>query len=171
MVATPTPAIASPVRYSKTQDSWVYVLPTCADITAPTRAELIAGTRIDKVIPKDGVAGFSGTESTITTDDLASGITIPLHDGEDWSAGSTITAYADKGYTATGGVDIRSVLAKDSDVVVVLFDSDDTPGKTCDLFKVHVGAHTKSRSGAATIDIACTFTDVPAQNVAVPTNP
>jgi len=165
MVAT---AIASAVRYSKTKNSAVYVLTDCADYTSPTRAELDAGTRIDKVIPKDGISGFAGTESTITSDDIFSGDTIALHDGEDWSSGSSITAYADKGYTATNGTDIRSVLAKDSDVFIVLFDSQDTPGLCMDVFPVHIGAHTKSRSSDSTIDIACTFTDVPATDVAVP---
>lgn len=160
--------IPAPIRYSKTLNSTVYVVPTVADITAPTRSELDAGTRIDNVIPKDGISGFAGTETTVTADDLMSGYTLAVHDGEDWSSGSTITAYCDQDETASAGTDIRNVLTKGSNVVIVLFDSTDTAGKTMDVFPCYIGAHTKSRTGMATIDIACTFTGVPVSNVAVP---
>jgi hypothetical protein len=158
------PDITAAVRFSHTLNQTVYVCPAMADYTNPTRSELNAGTRIDSVIPKDGIGGFAGTESTVTTDDLKSGVTIPLHDGEDWSGGSTITTYASKSGTQAH----TGVLAKGSTVYVVLFDSTDTAGLKMDVFPCFVGAQTKARSGAATVESALTYTGVPAQNVTVP---
>lgn len=167
MVATPIP---SPVRFSKTLNSTIYIVPTIANISAPTRTELDAGIRIDGVVPKDGVAGFAGSEVTVTADDLMTGYTLPIHDGIDWSSGSTITGYLSHGETATGtgASDIRTVMATGTNVYVVLFDTIDSVGLTMDVFPCFIGAQTKSRSGVATVEIACTFTGVPALNVAVP---
>lgn len=151
------------VRYSNTLNKCVYVLPTAADYTAVTRAELDAGTRIDGEIPKDGISGFAGSEQTITADDLKTGITIPVHDGEDWSSGSTINAYLSK-----TGTDVRSVLPKDSNQVIVIFDSTDTAGQKMDVFPVFVGSHQKSRSGMAMVTVGLTFTGVPSVDQTVP---
>lgn len=160
MVATD---IAAAVRYSNTLNKTVYVCPTMVDYTSPSRAELNAGTRIDRVIPKDGIAGFAGSESTITADDLKTGVMIPVHDGEDWSQGSTINAHLSK-----SGTDIRSVLTKGTSLYIVIFDSTDTAALKMDVFPVFVGSAQKSRSGLAMVTIGCTFTGVPAVDVTVP---
>ena len=157
------PDIATATRYSNTLNKTVYVLPACADITAPTRAELNAGTRIDSVIPKTGITGFSGTQSTITSDDLKTGMTLSINDGEDWSQGSTIEAHLSK-----SGTDIRSVLPKGQSKFIVMFDSTDTAGLKMDVFDIYVGSAEKSRSGLAMVTLGCTYNQVPAIDVTVP---
>ena len=157
------PKINPAVRYSNTINEVVYWVPTMADYTNPTRAELDAGTNITGVIPKDGISGFSGSEQTQTTDDLASGKTLPLHDGEDFSQGSSINAWKSK-----TGTDIRTVMPKYSSGNLVIFDAGDTAGGTMDVFPAYVGSHQKSRSGPAMVTIGLSYTGVPAENITVP---
>lgn len=153
------------VRYSHTLNQTVYILTTAADYNALTRAELDAGVRVDGEIPKDGVSGFSGTEQTITSDDNRTGNSIPLHDGKDWSQGSSINFHLSQ----TGAVDdIRSVAPENSTRIVVIFDSTDTAGLEMDVFPVRVGSLTKSRSGEAMGTLNFTYTGVPSTDQTVP---
>jgi hypothetical protein len=152
--------LASPFKFSAINRD-VYVLPSCANISSPTRAELNAGTNIRLHLDKDaGLAGFELTHNTITMTSMGDGIGYAVSDGNAYGSPS-ITAHQSKG-GPTG--DVRSVFVEGSTQYVVIFDTTDTAGLKMDVFAVTVNPITKSRTGGSMLmvpfDIGSSARDV-----------
>lgn len=159
MVATP---MAATSRYFRPGVTVIYIVDTIADINAPTRVELDAGTDVSGEVME--IEGFQVVSNTLDTPDFGSRFTskIPSDIVADDSA---LLTYAD-----STSVDIRSVIARDDDTFVVIMDEGDTAGLLMDVFPVRVSATPKlrARSDPAQIRAQFTVTSEPAENVTIP---
>lgn len=159
MVATP---MAATSRYFRPGITKIYIVDTIADKTAPTRVELDSGTDVSAETME--IEGFQVTSNTLDTPDYGSRFTskIPSDVVADDSA---LVTYAD-----STSVDIRTVIARDDNVFVVIMDEGDTAGLLMDVFPVRVSATPKLRARAdpAQIRAQFTVTSEPAENVTIP---
>lgn len=159
----PATVLAAPFKYSAIGKD-VYVVDTIADITAPTRAELDAGTNINLHLDKDnGLQGFELTHNTVTGTSLGDGIGYSLSDGDSYGTAS-LTCHQDKTGAAA---DVRSVLTEGDSTHIVIFDSKDTSGLNCDVFSVTVRPITKARSGVQMLTVPVDI-NASARDVVVP---
>lgn len=152
-----------------------YWVPTIADPTAPTRAELDAGTDLTDEIVDGGVTGFVLSGETIEAPD-AGGRFTPEIAARIKAGQASIKFYLD----SSGGDDVRTVLHQDDAGYVVAFPEGDHPpvvGPPAKTFHMDVWpadvltdltADPDMSAAGATV---CSFaiTDEPNLNVAVPT--
>lgn len=159
MAATP---MAATSRYFRPGVTKIYIVDTIADINAPTRVELDAGTDVSAEVAE--IEGFQVTSNTLDTPDFGSRFSskIPSDIVADDSA---LITYAD-----STSVDIRSVVTRDQNTHVVIMDEGDTVGLLMDVFPVRVSATPKlrARSDPAQIRAQFTVTSEPAENVTIP---
>ena|SRR6266700_3732705 len=159
----PAGNITASTRYFRPGFTQVTYLPACAIITAPTRAELNAGTNLSPEI--SDAAGWDVSVNFIDMPDLGSTFTAKLA-GRTSSSDSSLTFYA-----SSNSVDVRALLPRGTTGFVVWFDESDTPGKKMDVFPVTVGSAPKQRDdleASAKIVINFAVTRTPAENVTVP---
>ena len=89
----PTPALSfGGVRYIGPGTRKYYWVPTIATLSAPSRAELNAGTDMTATIPTDGVSGFTVSTAFVDTPDFGS-TTITKIPGALSLADSSLTFY------------------------------------------------------------------------------
>lgn len=160
MAATP---ITQATRYFAAGISKCYFVSTIADYSAPTRAELDAGTDLSPEIA--AIEGWMVTGSAIDTPDLATRYTgnIP---GRTSSEESNITFYASQ-----DGVDVRAELPRDTSGFIVWMDGGDVDGNFMDVFPIRVMSNTQQRSiedEAARRQVAFSIPREPAEGVAIP---
>lgn len=164
MVATP---LDPAVIYNNVENLTVYWVPTIADITAPTRAELDAGTDLTGNMPTDGVTGFSTTGSTVPVSNLATGFTGDINNGYAVDK-SSLKVYlsADPGQAG----DVRTLLTRGTRGNVVLFDTQDVAAALMDIYPVQVNGLPKTRdtSTGTMVEVGFSSVATPAENVAVP---
>ena len=113
-------------RYTRKGKSKLSFVPTIAVLTAPTIAEINAGTTLDSSMSE--MSGFQFQNSIIKTPDLASTFVSQIP-GEDEADDSSITFYDDD--TATT---IRTALAKGSAGFIVLMPYGKTATKRCEVW-------------------------------------
>lgn len=159
----PATVLASPFRYSAIKKD-VYLVPTIAVITAPTRSELNAGTNIKFHLDKDnGLQGFELQPQSVVATDLGSGIGYNLNDGDTYPQ-ATISAFMNK--PGSSG-DLRSVISEGDATFIVIFDTLDTAGLKMDVFAVNVRPISKTRAGVEMLSIPMDISNS-ARDVTVP---
>lgn len=137
MAPTPLPVAE---RFFAPEISKVYWVPTIADINAPTRAELDAGTDLTGEIAD--IAGFIATSGLINTPDYASRFVSQIG-GRLTVDQSSITFYASR-----TGEDIRTILARGERGNLVFCDQGDEEDLPADVFPVQVTSMGKVRTTA-----------------------
>ena len=157
-------AIAASVRFTARGLTKCYWCPTIVTKTAPTRAELNAGTDLSSQLAD--ASGWSVSSEQIPTPDLATRYTATIPGGitaED----SSITLYMSK-----DGIDGRTLMARDAVGYIVWLDGGDTVSYKADVYPVTVSSVSKQRSvqgsEADTIVFSYAITAQPSENVTVP---
>lgn len=159
MAATP---ISQATRYFAPGISKCYFVPTIANLAAPTRAELDAGTDLSGEI--QALAGWTVSATMADTPDLNSTFIGKL---------PTTTAADDSSltfYSSQDGQDVRTLLPRTTRGNIVWMDEGDDPSNTCDVFPVLVSSNAKQRSMAdpALIQVDFAITRQPQENVTIP---
>jgi hypothetical protein len=160
MAATP---IAGSLRYIPEGVRHFYYLTAIADITAPTRTELNAGTDLTPEVA--GFGNWGLTSSAVDTPDLVSRFVTNIP-GLVTADGPTISMYAD-----STSADVRTLLPRDTAGFIVVFPEGDVSGHGMDIFPVKVLAAEKMASlggNPATVDLTFSVTLEPQENVTVP---
>jgi hypothetical protein len=161
MAATP---IASTTRYINPGVTKVYYCATISDRSAPTRAELDAGTDLSGEI--NAVDGFTVTGDDVETRDMATTFTSKIP-GRTSADDSSITFYAD-----VTGTDARALLPRGTNGFIVFLDGGDVAGSLMDVYPIRVKSVGKPRSAEgtdpATVEIQFSITAEPAEDVTIP---
>lgn len=159
MAATPITSSTKYYRRGVTEVVWV---PTIAVKSAPTRAELNAGTALSLEVGE--VNGWQVTSEVKETPVLGSLFNAKIN-GPISADDSSLTLYASQ-----NGQDVRTLLPRGTNGYVVWLDEGDTAGQTMDVFPVRVLSQTKVRDmdDAAKITVQFAVTSEPAENVAIP---
>jgi hypothetical protein len=161
MAATP---IASVNRYWSVGVNKWYWCPTIALKTAPTRAELNAGTDLTPQVA--GKDGWTTASEQIEAPDANSRFK-PKIPGGITADDSSLDFYADP-----SGVDARSVMPRDTSGFIVRLGGGDVGGRKMDVFPVTVSAISKEWGGTeedpAKITISYSITSEPAEDVTIP---
>lgn len=159
-----TPQLVASTRFLHRGVTKCYYIPTIVDAgLTPTRAEMDAGTDLSGEIAD--WTGWMVASGEIPTPELASVFegNIP---GGTFAEESSITFYADK-----EGVDVRTVLPRDTEGFIMILDGGDTAANKADVFPIRVRSNGKERSltdTAARILVQFSITAEPAENVTVP---
>lgn len=159
-----TPAITASTRYFDRGTSRCYYLPTVAAANlTPTRAEMNAGTDLSNEI--SDLSGWMVSAEQIDTPSLGTVFTgnIP---GPTSASDSSLTLYA-----SSNSVDVRALLPRGTAGYIMWLDGGDVPGNKADVFPVRVRSNGKQRSlgnEAAKIEVQCSITQTPGENVTVP---
>jgi hypothetical protein len=134
-----------------------------ANVNAPTRAELNAGTDVaNEIRENDGFLLESGSVETPDLGRLFTG-SIP---GSTTAEDSSLTLYAD-----LGGTDARELMPRGTNGFIVWMDGGDVAGRPMDVFPVRVGSVGKNRTvddDPATLTFNYNITSEPAEDVAIP---
>lgn len=144
-----------------------YFVPTIADPSAPTVAEISAGTEIGQEVAE--ISGFSFSSNPIDTPDFESRF-VKKAPGEDTAEDSSMTLYDDP-----DTVDIRDTLAKDEEGYIVIFalgiaGASPAAGDDAEVWPVQVASNTREYTAGnevARYMVQFTITDVPEQNAVV----
>lgn len=158
-----TPALTASTRYFDPEVTKCYYLPSVANKSAPTRAEMNSGTDLSGEIAELG--GFTVTSEQIDTPDLGSRFTSRIG-GRTTAEESSLTFYADD-----NGVDARTVLSRDTTGFILWLDGGDVENNKMDVYPVTVISVGKLRSvgnEAARLQVQFSITSEPAENVSVP---
>ena len=160
MPVTPIDAVT---RYFRKGVTKIYYLPACADISAPTRAELDAGTDLSDEIAD--ISGWQVTSEMVSAPDLGSRFTSKIP-GEITADNSSINFYASR-----DSMDVRTLLPRDTTGFIAILDEGEGVGHKFDLFAVTVASAPKVRSFAdpAQIQVNFAITSEPAENLDIPT--
>jgi hypothetical protein len=158
----PASAITPSVRYVRFGLTKVVFAPAVANVLAPTRAEINAGTDLSGEV--ESVSGFQVTSNFIETPDLATAFTGKLA-ARTTADDSSITMYA-----SSTSVDVRSLLPRGTTGFILWFDEGDVAGKKYDIYPITVGSAPKDRDleAAARIIINVAITRTPTENATVP---
>jgi hypothetical protein len=158
---TATPITASD-RYFRQGVSKVYWVPSIATLSAPTRAELNAGTDLSGEISAS--SGWEVTGNTEDTPALGS-VFIAKIPSTTTAGDSSLTFYSD-----STSVDVRGLLERGSTGFVVWMDEGDVVGQLMDVFPARVTSAPKQRDIGATATITVNFAvqREPAENVTIP---
>ena len=137
--------------------------PAVADLSAPTRSEISAGTVMAGIT---AVSGFQITRSFVDTPDLDSDFTSNVP-GERKADNSSLT-FKDKRNSESQ--DIRDALAMDTEGVMIYMPYGDIPGDRCECWPVTSGGPNDNVSldGFATFQVAFATPDVPVQDAVIP---
>ncbi|MFG2515962.1 hypothetical protein [Streptomyces sp. NPDC048584] len=156
-----TPITAS-TRYYRRGVTKVLWVPAIANKAAPSRSEINAGTALEG--ETGAMAGWQTTSATVPTPALGSRFT-PTVGGEITAADSSLTLWASK-----TGVDVRTLLTRETTGFVMWMDEGDVPGQTCDVYPVTVTSQAKVREldTAAQIMVQFSITSEPSENVDIP---
>lgn len=157
------PNITASNRYFARGVSQIYACTTVAVLTAPTRAEMNAGTNLTPEV--QGVDGWQIESGEIETPDLANVFTSKIP-GATSIGESSITHYAD-----LAQVDVRALLPRGTATNILLLYGGDVPGRKMDVFKTRVRSVGKPISvgdDAGLVVIQFSIITTPAENVTVP---
>jgi hypothetical protein len=157
-----TPIIASGRYFARGLTRVVYC-PVVANVNAPTRAEINAGTDLTPEISE--VNGWDITSNEIETPDLATVFTSKIP-GSTSIGDSSLTMYADD-----NGADVRGVLPRGTSGKILMMYGGDIVASKMDVFPIRVrsvGKPVALGDDAATVALAFSITAQPAENVAVP---
>ncbi len=156
--------ITASTRYINPETTKIYWCPSISSKTAPTRAELNAGTSL--VNENSAADGWDITSDQVKVPDMGHLFTgnIP---GRTSADASKLTMYA-----SLNGVDARTLMPRGTNGFIVWMDGGDVAGYLMDVFPVRVSSVGKKRSvegsEAATLEIMYSITSAPAENVTIP---
>lgn len=160
MVATPiTPAS----RFFRPGTTKVYWVVSISNIASPSRSELNAGSDLSKDIAD--ISGWLVSGQKIDTPDLNSRFVSNIP-GLTSAAESSLTFYA-----SDTGLDVRSLMPRDTAGNIVWLDGGDTTGRKMDVFPVRVLSVGKQRSmgaEAARLTLQYSVSSQPAEDVTIP---
>jgi len=154
-------------RFMRKGTTKIFFVPTIASKTAPTAAEVTAGTNLTGQIAE--MSGFTFSNSPIQTPDMSTKFVSQIP-GEDSTEDSSITFYEDKSSNP-----IRTALAKDTNGYIVIF-SGGTAGANpaaadkCEVWPVTVSSNARRFSAgneAAQYEVRFATTAEPADNATV----
>ena len=128
----PASAISSSTRYRAKGTAKYVFCTSVATVSAPTRAEINAGTDLSDEIME--VDGWNVDSENIETPDLGSTFTGSIP-GSTSADDSSLTMYADQ-----GGTDVRSLLPRGTNGFMLVMRAGDTAGRKMDVFPVRVGS-------------------------------
>jgi hypothetical protein len=157
-----SPLVAS-TRYFARGVSKIYVVTTVATLSAPSRAELNAGTDVSGEVAE--IAGWQVTGGEIETPDLGTVFTSKIP-GATSIDDSSFTCYAD-----VAQVDIRAVLPRGTATNVYLLYGGDVAGRKMDGFKTRVRSVGKPISvgdDAGMVQIQFSILTTPAESITIP---
>jgi hypothetical protein len=160
MAATP---IAAASRYFPTGTTKYVFCTSIASKTAPSRAEINAGTDVSGELKE--VDGWQVTSELIEVPDINSRFTGKIP-GRTSADDSSITFYADP-----SGSDARTLFPRDTTGFILRMDGGDVTGRKMDVFPVRVSSIPKDMGtgdDAATIMVQFAITSEPAENVTIP---
>lgn len=128
-------------RYFRRGKTKIVAAPAVASKSAPTRAEINAGTvlalpgsNVQAAITSDGMTGFTSTNTPIETPDANSVFTKTIP-GPTSVESPQLTFYDDDVSAA-----IRNALAEGSDTNLIIMPYGDVAGKRCEVWPVRVAA-------------------------------
>jgi hypothetical protein len=162
-MALPAPtALSTTTRYALFGNRKYTWVPTIATKTAPTLAELSAGTDLSGEVA--AVSGFSVTRADIDVPDAVSEFTAKIP-GRTTADSSSLTLYASK--TST---DARTLLLQDTNGFIVIYPEGIVTGSTLDVFPVRIAAVSKPNDieASGVLEAMFTVTSKPAQNITIP---
>jgi hypothetical protein len=160
MAATP---IATVSRFFPTGTTKYIFCPSVANLSAPTRSEINAGTDLSPEIAE--VEGWQVTSELIDVPDINSRFTSKIP-GRTSADDSSITFYADP-----SGADARTLFPRDEEGVILRMDGGDVAGRKMDVFPIRVSSVPKEMGtgdGAGTLQVMFAITREPAENVTIP---
>jgi hypothetical protein len=143
--------------------SEIHFCPSVANIAAPTRAEVAAGTDLSPGIAEIG--GFNFSNAPIMTPKLSTTFTTQIP-GEDTSDTSTLTFYDDD-----TDDDMRSALVKGTEGFLVFFPYGDVSGARAEVWPtISTGCNDQwtMANEAAKFQASFAITDAPEQDAVVP---
>lgn len=151
-------------HYINAGTTCVLWVPTIANISAPTRAELNAGT--DLARENSASEGWNIVSEQVPIPNMRSRFTGSIP-GRLTADDSKLTMYA-----SIDGVDARTLMPREGEGNIVWMDGGDVAGYLMDIFPVTIASHGKERSvegsTAAIIDIMYSITEEPAVDIAIP---
>lgn len=153
------------MRFFRRGKSKIYVCPLVAG-DSPTTAEITAGTDISGSIA--AIAGFGLTNSPIATPDLGTAFNSQI-EGEDAVADSSFTLYDDD---SEAGETLRTLLAKGTEVVIVLMPYGHIAAKRCEKWPVKSTGFNDTWSmdaAAAQAVVGFAISKTPVQDGIIPT--
>lgn len=160
MVATPiTPAS----RFFRPGTTKVYWVVSISNIASPSRSELNAGSDLSKDIAD--ISGWLVSGQKIDTPDLNSRFVSNIP-GLTSAAESSLTFYA-----SDTGLDVRSLMPRDTAGNIVWLDGGDVSGRKMDVFPVRVLSAGKQRTmgaEAARLTLQYSVSSQPAEDVTIP---
>jgi hypothetical protein len=130
--------ISAAQRYTSRGFTKIYWCPAIANIAAPTRAELNAGTDLSPQV-MDG-SGFTVSSDQIDAPDMGSRFTSKIG-GAITADDSSLTMYASK-----TGLDARQLMPQDQLGFIVILYYGDVPGQKMDVWPVTVASVAKQIS-------------------------
>lgn|SRR4051794_1841073 len=159
MPATP---ITASTRYFRPGTTKIVFASTLASKAAPTRAEINAGTDLSGEIAS--IEGWQVTSDFIDTPDLGTRFTSKVA-GRISADDSSLSMYA-----SVNSIDVRSLLPRDTNGYILIFDEGDVAGRKADVFPVTVASAPKQRGmeDPAQISVQFSITSTPAENVTIP---
>lgn len=158
----PATQIVKSSRYFSPGTTRIYFCVSIANKSAPTRAELDAGTDLTREVAE--VDGWNVSSGSIDTPDYNSRFVSKVP-GRIEADDSSLTFYADK-----EGQDVRTLMPRDATGYAVFLWGGDVTGQPMDVFPIQVGSVPKQMpdNEAARLVVECFITDVPAENVSIP---
>lgn len=135
----PTP-LSSTIRYIPPEVTKIYWVPTVADINAPTRLEIDAGTDLTGEVA--GVSGWEVSADRVAVPDLGTRFTGRIS-GRVNPGDAQLTFYASQ-----DTADVRDLLARGDTGYIWIGDGGDVAGQKARVFQVEVSAVTP------TVDVA-----------------
>lgn len=160
MSATP---IAASTRHINKGVTKVVFATTVASVSAPTRANINAGTDLSDEIME--LEGWNVESGSVGTPSLGSDFTGNIPGGTS-AEDSSLTMYSD-----IGGADVRDLLPRGTNGFILIMYGGDVAGRPMDVFPVRVGSTPKNTSvdeEAATIKVTFSITSEPSEDVAIP---
>lgn len=158
-----TPQITQSTRYFDVGTTKIYFLPAIANVEAPTRVEMDAGTDLSREVAE--VDGWSVTSQQIQVPDFATRFTAQIA-GRIEASDSSLTFYS-----SSNSVDVRDLLPRDTDGFILWLDGGDVPTQKMDVYPVTVTSVSKMRSAgseAARIQVSFSITREPSEDVTIP---
>jgi hypothetical protein len=138
--------------------------PAIADVTAPTRAELDAGTDLTREVV--GASGWQVSSANVTYNPLHTTFT-PSIPGRTSVQDSSLTLPQD-----VVGADVRDILPRGTTGFIGIMHGGDVPGSPMDVWPVRVSSlgKTVSTEGTEVANIVVSFAipEEPAESVAIP---
>ena len=156
------PDITAAIRYTRPELSDTYWVLTIANIAAPTRAELNAGTNLANDIAS--VTGFTVEGTTLDAPDQGHKFTAQV--SHRINAGDSSLAC----YASNNSVDVCGLIHRDDVGYIVMLDEGDVAGRKMDIYPVKCKSVSKPRDNEAVpvITVAFAITSTPQVDVTIP---